>query len=616
MEYLGYTLTLTKEMERLDLKKLIWILLLVYSSTALNSVWKWECEQNSCQKKRISNNDSAALSLPACRLFCADSAALWPKPTGDFTMGSLLTKININSIDVISNASETPIFDLVTGAVKEFRADIQASIKGTVKSGGKSVLVSLNIANTSLNRLTLETIESYSLFITETNYSTIDVRIIANNYFGARHGLQTLSQLIIFDDLRDELQIPTEVVITDKPAYPHRGLLLDTSRNYITVDAIKKTIKAMGASKLNTFHWHITDSQSFPYYSKSHPELSKLGAYSPSKIYSLTDVKDIVNYGKLRGVKVIPEFDAPAHVGEGWQDTEFVVCFNAQPWQSYCVEPPCGQFDPTQDKLYDLIEDIYGDMLEQFDPDIFHMGGDEVKFDCWKETPRIVEWMVNKGWNSTDPEKDYVKLWNYFQKNALERLYRKAGRKIPAIMWTSHLTQPEYLLESLPKENYIIQVWTLANDSQINNLLDNGYNIILSNYDGLYLDCGFAGWVQDGNNWCSPYIGWQKVYENKPERIAGHKVNQVLGAEAALWTEQADSASIDTKLWPRAAAMAEVLWSKPATGWEAAEERFLVHRDRLLDIGINTDTIEPEWCMQNEENCRIGSSFNIPSNDL
>ncbi|XP_072394707.1 chitooligosaccharidolytic beta-N-acetylglucosaminidase-like [Diabrotica undecimpunctata] len=603
-------------MAYLNLAHFIWIGLLIYSSSALNSSWRWECEKNSCQKKRNTDaTNSTALSLPACRLFCSDSAGIWPKPTGQFSMVSLLTKINAYSIDVISNSSGSASASLIEGAIKEFKSDIQASIKSPIESGGKSVMVSIRVTNSSINQLTLQTDESYSLYISETNYGLIEVLIISNNFFGARHGLQTLTQLIIFDDLRNELQMPTSATITDKPHFPHRGILLDTSRNFVTVDTIKRTIKAMGASKLNTFHWHITDSHSFPYVSRSHPELSQLGAYSPSKTYTAENIKEIVDYGKIRGVKIIPEFDAPAHVGEGWQDSGFVVCLNAQPWQNYCVEPPCGQFDPTQDKLYDVIEDLYGDMLTQFEPELFHMGGDEVAFQCWKNTPKIVDFVKNKGWDITTDE-GYLKLWDYFQNNALERLYKKAGKKIPAIMWTSHLTEPQNLIRFLPKEKYIIQVWTLGNDTQIKNLLDEGYNIILSNYDALYFDCGFAGWVQDGLNWCSPYIGWQKVYENKPEIIAGNKVTQVLGSEAALWTEQADSASIDTRLWPRAAAMAEVLWSNPATGWKEAEHRFLVHRERLVSLGINSDAIEPEWCLQNQEQCRIGATFNNPKVEL
>lgn len=162
-------------------------------------------------------------------------------------------------------------------------------------------------------------------------------------------------------------------------------------------------------------------------------------------------------------------------------------------------------------------------MLEQFKPDIFHMGGDEINFNCWNSTESIKEWMKDNKWGLE--EGDFIKLWNHFQSNALQRLYKKAGKEIPVIMWTSELTKEKYLVKSLPKDKYIIQIWTLANDSQIELLLKYGYRVILSNYDALYLDCGFAGWVKDGNNWCSPYIGWQKVYQNTPFQIVGKFFN-------------------------------------------------------------------------------------------
>nr|XP_023027673.1 chitooligosaccharidolytic beta-N-acetylglucosaminidase [Leptinotarsa decemlineata] len=575
----------------------------------LNSVWRWESEKNACQKKLITaETEDSALSLAACRLFSSDSAGIWPKATGDVSIGNVLAKININSIDVVPVSTEAPASALLRSAAKEFQKDIEASVRGNIKAGGKSVIVNVDIKKPSVSRLTLDTDESYTLNISELSDGRIQVLITATTFFGARHGLQTLTQLIIYDDLRDELQIPRDVLITDRPAYPYRGILLDTSRNYVSVKVIKKTLKAMGASKLNTFHWHITDSHSFPYVSKSYPNLTKYGAYTPSKIYTDGDIKDIIEYGLIRGVRVLPEFDAPAHVGEGWQDTGFLTCFNYQPWQSFCVEPPCGQFDPTQDKLYDVLEGIYGDMIDQFQPDIFHMGGDEVSFTCWNQSSKIMEWMSSKGWGNT--EEDFIKLWNHFQTNALERLFKKTGKPIPVIMWTSHLTHKEYVLNSLPNDTYIIQIWTTGDDPQVTNLLENDYKLILSNYDALYLDCGFAGWVDKGNNWCSPYIGWQKVYENKPAVVAGERKNQILGGEATLWTEQADSSSIDGRLWPRAAAMGEVFWSEPQTGWEEAEGRFLVHRERLVNLGIDADAIEPEWCMQNEENCRIGAAFN------
>lgn len=96
---------------------------------------------------------------------------------------------------------------------------------------------------------------------------------------------------------------------------------------------------------------------------------------------------------------MVPEFDAPAHVGYGWQWTgkNVVVCLNEQPWQNYCVEAPCGQFDPTEEYLYHLLQKLYEDFFDLFSVDsIFHMGGDEVHFACWNKTTKITDFMKDR----------------------------------------------------------------------------------------------------------------------------------------------------------------------------------------------------------------------------
>jgi len=107
--------------------------------------------------------------------------------------------------------------------------------------------------------------------------------IISSEFFGARHGLETLSQLMTYDDVTDELVIMQNVNITDSPVFPFRSVVLDTARNYFSVASIKRTIDGMAASKLNTFHWHLTDSQSFPFQSQTYPQLSQYGAYTPQQ---------------------------------------------------------------------------------------------------------------------------------------------------------------------------------------------------------------------------------------------------------------------------------------------------------------------------------------------
>ncbi|XP_058459598.1 chitooligosaccharidolytic beta-N-acetylglucosaminidase-like isoform X2 [Malaya genurostris] len=570
-----------------------------------NPVWGYRCVDSRCEKVALDANDALqkAVSLSVCRLYCNEIfGTLWPRPTGEYRLGNNLIHINGYDIEYQWDKSYEALSKNWDTSVERFRSQLMNKASGEqLKSGGKHMVVRVTVDTDSLV-LNHGTDESYKLAITGTDAGDVSVKIDAKNYFGARHALETLAQLIVFDDLRNELQVVADVEIQDAPMFPHRGISLDTSRNYVDLKSIKRTIDALAMVKMNVFHWHITDSQSFPLVIKSQPLLHTYGAYSHKEIYSDENVADIVNYALARGIRVIPELDAPAHVGEGWEKTNLTSCFNFQPWVKYCVEPPCGQLDPTKDKVYDVLEDIYREMNDMFSKsDVFHMGGDEVSLSCWNSSVEIQQWMQSKGWGLE--EADFLKLWNYFQSNALARLDKTTGDKRPIVMWTSHLTEDPYVDKYLDKNRYIIQIWTTGSDPKLTKLLEKGFRVIISNYDALYLDCGFAGWVTGGNNWCSPYIGWQKVYNNDLKLMSGPYSSQVLGAEGALWTEQADQLTLDARLWPRLSALAERLWTDPRSGWEQADSRMLIHRERLVENGIAAESLQPKWCLQNEGNC-------------
>ncbi|XP_037893640.1 chitooligosaccharidolytic beta-N-acetylglucosaminidase-like isoform X2 [Glossina fuscipes] len=370
-----------------------------------------------------------------------------------------------------------------------------------------------------------------------------------------------------------------------------------------------KNKDAMAMVKLNTFHWHIIDSQSFPMEIKARPELHKLGAYSQRKVYTHRDITEIVEYGRQRGIRIMPEFDAPAHVCEGWQNKiSATACFKATPWSNYCPEPPCGQLDPTINDTYSVLQDIYQDMFNLFDPDVFHMGGDEVFFACWSDKQSIADWMTGLNWDLENL--GFTQLWGNFQMKAMRTVDSVAKNKqVPIILWTSLLTDPVHINRYLNKRRYIIQIWTEQNDSQVLGILERGFRIIVSNSDALYFDCGGSSWLEAETNWCSPYNGWQRVYENKMENIAKGYVSQVLGAEAAVWSEQIDEQNLDQRLWPRASALAERLWSNPSDNWQKALARLRLHRENLVKNGIAAEPIQPEWCLQNPKSCLISSQF-------
>lgn len=173
--------------------------------------------------------------------------------------------------------------------------------------------------------------------------------------------------------------------IEDRPVYRHRGLLLDTSRNFIPQTDIKRTLDGMGASKFNVFHWHITDSHSFPLEIPSMEQFTVYGAYGPNFTYSPDVVKSIIQYAKLRGIRVIFEIDTPSHAGNGWDwghlygIGNLAVCVNKQPWRNYCIQPPCGQLNPTNSFTFSVLRDIYRHLQTLIPKDeTLHIGGDEV----------------------------------------------------------------------------------------------------------------------------------------------------------------------------------------------------------------------------------------------
>jgi len=523
------------------------------------------------------------------------------------------------------------------------------------------VYVELSVVSNVMD-LELHQDESYTIGLNNVN-GNILVNILANTFFGARHGLQTLTQLMAYDCMHNALMVVDRAIVIDKPVFTYRAVTLDTSRNFFTIESLKKMVDAMSYNKLNVLHWHITDTHSFPFFTNRVPQMVAYGAYSPYQVYYPEDVIELVRYARVRGVRIVPELDAPAHVGNGWQWAEkegrgrMAVCVNQEPWQQYCVQPPCGQLNPLHEGMYNVLGDIYKDFLDVFQTDLFHMGGDEVNFNCWNSTQEIVDWMVTKRRRRT--KRDFLDLWNSFQVKAYDKLQEANQRRVQdqhnnqynnqqqqqqqhnqqhhnqqqqnqknmkVILWTSELTNRGNLAKYLDPEKYIIQIWSQTNDSVIAHIVNQGFQVIFTPYDTNYLDCGFGAWVGEGNNWCSPYKGWKTIYEMNPFRVLRNlnvsldnpqvstrapivtkasPRDLVLGGAVAMWSEQVDEHSVESKVWPRAAALAERMWSNPDSDWKAAEGRFINNRDRMVNLGIGADAEQPRWCHQNDGLCYL-----------
>ncbi|XP_037295010.1 probable beta-hexosaminidase fdl isoform X2 [Manduca sexta] len=578
----------------------------LYSS--VEPQWSWICHNDRCERY-LASETATLQSLPTCNMLCA-STQLWPQPTGPVSLATAAVPVRADRFSL--HVTATPSRD-VSHALTEAFSLMQADMRTLERSAGgdvrradieppRDVLVRVAVNGSGDVRMRLDTDESYKINLRPTGNS-LTVDITAHSFCGARHGFETLSQLVWLDPYAGSLLILEAATVVDAPRFSFRGLLLDTARNFFPVGEILRTIDAMAACKLNTFHWHVSDSQSFPLRLNSAPQLAQHGAYGPGAVYTPDDVRGIVHHARLRGIRVLIEVDAPAHVGRAWSWGptaglgHLAHCVEAEPWSAYCGEPPCGQLNPRNPHVYTLLERVYAEIIELTGvDDLFHLGGDEVSERCWSQH-----------FNDTDP----MELWFEFTQRAMHALERANGGRAPelTLLWSSRLTRSPYL-ERLDSKKFGIQVWGSSRWPESRAVLDAGFRSVLSHVDAWYLDCGFGSWRDSSDGHCGPYRSWQQVYEHRPwtEEVPAVLPEQqawrVEGGAACQWTEQLGPGGLDARVWPRAAALAERLWADRGEGAAAdVYVRLDSQRQRLLARGVRAAPLWPRWCSHNPLAC-------------
>lgn len=439
-------------------------------------------------------------------------------------------------------------------------------------------------------QLQFEVDESYSLTI-EPQSPTVTIQ--CGTKWGCLHGLSTLQQMIVKDGYT--LKVELAVKIEDEPLLPHRGILFDSARNFLPVDILKTSIDLMAMNKINVFHWHVVDSASWPLYIETYPELTQ-GAYSPQEIYYPDDVEELITYAMERGVRVIPEFDLPGHSNAGYKqlDPELVVCTGSgKDWQEVAAAPPSGQLNLMNDKVYQVISNIIKEVVSRFPDNYIHVGHDELNPACFNESQTIVDW-YEEGHNFTD-------LIQYWVNNSLPFFLDNPATKL--IMWEDILTSEN---ATIPQDRIILQNW--LDPSHIKDITSQGYDVIVSTKNYLYLDCGMGNWALDYKDFtdsCDPYKSWQMIYDfDIYENLTATERSHVKGAEVALWGEMTDEHNLLQTMWPRGLSFAEVSWTGKGSLGEFAQ-RLLPYRDYVVELGYSMGPFMPRWCVADPTLCGI-----------
>jgi hexosaminidase len=389
--------------------------------------------------------------------------------------------------------------------------------------------------------------ESYRLEIT-----TTEVHLDAPNPLGVIHGLQTFLQLVAAGE--SGLSVPA-AVIDDRPRFPWRGLLIDVSRHFIPVEAIKRNLDGMEAVKLNVLHWHLSDDQGFRVESKRFPRLQQMS--SDGQYYTQDQIKDVIAYARDRGIRVVPEFDVPGHT-TSWFAAYPELASGPGPyqiWRRFGVND--AAMDPSRDHTYHFLDDFVGEMSRLFPDEYFHIGGDEVNGKQWEANRQI------RKFRRRHHLANHHDLQAYFNQRlqAIVNSHKKV-----MVGWD------EILHAGLSKD-VVVQSW--RGQQSLADAARQGYRGMLSY--GYYLDL-----MQPASQHYSIDPLANSAADLSPEEKA-----RTLGGEACMWAEFVTPENIDERIWPRMAAIAERLWSpQDVRGVDDMYRRLQAAGSYLAAVGV------------------------------
>ena len=385
----------------------------------------------------------------------------------------------------------------------------------------------IHIVFDTVSILGVENDESYSLIVNDTS-----INIKAKTDVGAIRGLETLLQLTQYNNTN---YFFPGVNVNDAPRFVWRGLMIDVSRHFQPINVLKRNLDAMASVKMNVFHWHLTDDQGFRFESKVYPKLHE--SASDGLYYTQEQVKDLVAYADNLGIRVIPEFDVPGHA------SAILTAYpelGSKDGYDYTIERFSGVFDPTlnptKDIIYQFLENLFAEITPLFPDEFFHIGGDENEGKHWDENKNIQAFMVENNLKSNHDLQTHFNI-------KLEKILNKLGKKLMG--WD------EIMTPNMPT-TAVIHSWRGENEGlekggSLISAAKKGYQTVLSN--GYYID----RMLSVEHHYTVDPIGDAQLTEAEKSRI--------LGGEVTMWSELVTPVTIDSRIWPRTAAIAERFWS-------------------------------------------------------
>lgn len=384
------------------------------------------------------------------------------------------------------------------------------------------------------------------------------------------YAVNSLLQLIVLEG--EQLQIPF-CYIEDAPQFQWRGLHLDVSRHFFTVDEVKRYIDLMAFYKFNTFHWHLTDDQGWRIEIKKYPELTRIGGHRDSTLvghyndvpwkfdqipthgfYTQDEIREVVAYANSKYIQVVPEIEMPGHARAALAAYPMLGCNGKfQP-----VASTWGVFDDifcSKSETIQFLKDVLEEVITLFPSKYIHIGGDEAPKVRWKSCKNCQQQISKHGLkNEQELQRHFI--------TQMDQFLTSKGRKL--IGW-------DEILEGGLSTNAAVMSW--RGEAGGIEAASQNHEVVMSPTEFCYFD-----YYQSSHS-SEPlaiggYLPLDKVYSYSPipKALAADKHTYVLGAQANLWTEYiTDFSEVEYMVYPRALALAQVLWSREKPSFESFE---------------------------------------------
>ena len=427
--------------------------------------------------------------------------------------------------------------------------------------------------------------ESYELTVT-----TSGISISGETNTGVVRGIQTLRQLMHASSNGVACSVPC-CEIKDSPRFKWRGLHLDVSRHFFRVEEVCAYIDALALHRMNVCHLHLTDDQGWRIEIKKYPKLTGIGSKRDATLighhaekphryddvpyggfYTQEEIKKIVGFASERHVTVVPEIDMPGHMQAAISAYPEWGCTNEQVevrrhWDI------SQHILNTEESTLDAIKDILDEVVDLFPSSYIHIGGDEAVKNHWEESRRSQELMFERGLKSEDE----LQSWYIRQ---LDQYLTSKGRRL--VGW-------DEILEGGLADDAAVMCWKDPDRGVKAALM--GHEVVMAPHDWLYFDhCQVEPAAEEPLN-IGGMTPLDRVYAFNPipKEIPDDKRHYIIGAQGQLWTEYMPTMDhVMYMAYPRAAALAEVLWTEDENrNITDFLKRLALHRSLLVALGIN-----------------------------